>query len=125
MEFLPILIIPVAVMVPPVLLTLLVLRYRRSRLAMRYQLLLQLADKGIALPDPLLAEPTPQSCDRRRALVLLCGGLGLSVTLVSLPLEYELGHRLGELWGLGILPMMLGLGYLANWHLARRRGGHG
>ncbi|MGD9583676.1 MAG: DUF6249 domain-containing protein [Lysobacterales bacterium] len=125
MDFLPMLIIPVMVMLPPILITLLVLRYRRDRAEMRYRLLLQLAEKGVALPEQLLAEPQAMHCDRRRALVLLAGGLGLITTLLCLPIEYHLGHRLGELWGLGILPVMLGLGYFANWHLARSGGGDG
>lgn len=125
MDILPILVIPTLVVLPPILITVLVLRYRRSRAEMRYRFLLQLAETGVALPATLPGEATPQHCDRRRALVLLAGGLGLSATLVSLPLEFPIGHRLAELWGLGILPVALGLGYLGNWYLARRGGGHG
>ena len=125
MEFIPVLIIPAVLMLPPILITLMVLRYRRARTEMRYQLLAQLADKGVTLPDSLLQETLPQHCDRRRALVLLAGGIGLSTTLLCLPVDYHVGHRIGELWGLGILPVMLGFGYLANWHLARRGDGHG
>jgi len=125
MEFFPILIIPTAVMLAPVLITALVLRYRRTRAEMRYRFLLQLAESGVPLPATLPGEATPQDCDRRRAVVLLAGGIGLSITLVSLPLDYHVGHRLAELWGLGILPVALGLGYLGNWYLERRGSAHG
>ncbi len=125
MEFVPMLIIPAAVMLAPVLITALVLRYRRTRSEMRYRLLLQLAEMGVALPAALPGEATPQYCDRRRALVLLAGGIGLSAMLLSLPLEYHAGHRVAELWGLGILPVVLGLGYLGNWYLAQRGDAHG
>ncbi|MBL8299142.1 MAG: hypothetical protein JNN30_12455 [Rhodanobacteraceae bacterium] len=125
MEFLPMLVIPAAVMLAPILTTALVLRYRRIRSEARYRLLLQLAEKGVALPSTLPGEATPQHCDRRRALVLLASGIGLSATLLLLPLEYHVGHRLAELWGLGILPVALGLGYLSNWYLAQRGGGRG
>ena len=125
MEFLPMLVIPALVLLPPILITALVLRYRRTRAEMRYRFLLQLADSGVALPATLPGEATPQHCDRRRALVLLAGGIGLSATLLSLPLDYHVGHRLAELWGLGILPVALGFGYLGNWYLARRGGAHG
>jgi hypothetical protein len=125
MDILPMLVIPALVLLPPVLLTALVLRYRRTRAEMRYRFLLQLAESGVALPTTLPGEPTPQQCDRRRALVLLAGGVGLSATLLSLPLDYHAGHRLGELWGLGILPVALGLGYLGNWYLTRRAHLHG
>ena len=125
MQFLPMLVIPALVLLPPILITALVLRYRRTRAEMRYRFLLQLAESGVALPATLPGETTPQQCDRRRALVLLAGGIGLSATLLSLPLDYHVGHRLAELWGLGILPVALGIGYLGNWYLARRGSAHG
>lgn len=125
MEILPVLIIPAAIMLPPVLITALVLRYRRARAEMRYRFLLQLAEAGVALPATLPGEAAPQDCDRRRALVLLAGGLGLGLMLLALPLEFPRGHPVAELWGLGILPVALGLGYLCNWYLSRRGSGHG
>lgn len=118
-------IIPTVVMLSPVAIAALVLRYRRTRAEMRYQFLLKLAESGAQLPATLPGEPTPQQCDRRRGLVLLAGGVGLSVTLLALPLQYHLGHPVSELWGLGILPMALGLGYLGNWYLTRGGGGRG
>ncbi|MEG3192761.1 DUF6249 domain-containing protein [Lysobacter sp. D1-1-M9] len=121
----PALIIPPLVLLPPVVIIALVLRYRRTRAEMRYRFLLQLAESGVALPASLPGEATPQHCDRRRALILLAGGIGLSVTLLALPLDYHVGRRLSELWGLGILPVALGLGYLGNWYLTRRGSAHG
>lgn len=125
MESLPMLVIPALVMLPPVLITALVLGYRRRRAEMRYRFLLKLAEAGVALPSALPGEATPQTCDRRRALVLLAGGIGLSITLASLPITYQPGRHVAELWGLGLLPITLGLGYLGNWYLSRRGGGHG
>lgn len=125
MEFLPMLVIPALVLLPPIVIIALVLRYRRTRAEMRYRFLLQLAESGVALPATLPGEATPQRCDRRRAVVLLAGGIGLSATLLSLPIDYHVGHRLADLWGLGILPVAIGLGYLGNWYLARRGSGHG
>ncbi len=114
------LLIPALVMLSPVLITALVLQYRRRRAELRYRFLLDLAAAGVPLPNTLPGEATPQSCDRRRGLVLLSGGLGLSVTLLALPLHYHVGHPVAELWGLGILPCALGLGYLGNWYLNQR-----
>jgi hypothetical protein len=117
--------IPALVLLAPILITALMLRYRRTRAEMRYQFLMKLAESGVALPSTLPGEVHREPCDRRRALVLLAGGIGLSATLVSLPLQYHVGHPLSELWGLGILPVALGLGYLGNWFLTRRGGGRG
>lgn len=125
MDILPMLVIPAVVLLAPVLITAMVLRYRRTRAEMRYRFLTQLVESGVAFPATLPGETTPQQCDRRRAIVLLAGGAGLSITLASLPLNYHVGHPLAELWGLGILPVSLGLGYLGNWYLNRRDVGRG
>lgn len=125
MEFTPLFFIPAVVMLAPVLLTALVLRYRRTRAEMRYQFLLKLAESGVALPSTLPGEAAPEHSDLRRGLVLLAGGIGLSCTLLALPVQYHVGSPLSALWGLGILPVALGLGYLGHWHLSRRGGGHG
>jgi membrane protein DedA with SNARE-associated domain len=34
--------------------------------------------------------------------------------------EMHDGARISSLWGIGLLPLMIGLGYLANWWLNRR-----
>lgn len=119
------LLIPAVVLLAPVLLTALVLRYRRTRAEMRYAFLLKLAETGVALPSVLPGEAFQPPSDLRRALLLLAGGIGLSCTLLVLPLNYHVGHPLAELWGLGVLPIALGLGYLSHWVLGRRGGGHG
>ncbi|MFY7973427.1 MAG: DUF6249 domain-containing protein [Rubrivivax sp.] len=125
MENLTMLFIPAVVLLAPVLITALVLRHRRTRAQMRYQFLLKFVESGTALPASLPGEATPQQSDLRRALVLLAGGVGLSPTLVSLPLNIHVDRPLADLWGLGILPVALGLGYLGHWFLSRRGGGNG
>lgn len=112
--------IPGVVMLTPVAIVLMVLRYRTERTKERYRTLLQLADKGVELPHDLLVEPHTSDSDRRRALVLISGGLGLMAMFLALPFELESGQRVASLWGLGLLPLMTGLGYFASWWLNRR-----
>lgn len=114
------LIIPLAVLLPPVLIVLIVLRYRYLQTQARYRTLLQLADKGVELPAELLVEPHTAYSERRRALVLIGGGIGLMAMFAALPFELDDGMAVGRLWGLGLLPLMTGLGYLASWWLNRR-----
>ncbi len=114
------LIIPLAVLLPPVLIVLIVLRYRYLQTQARYRTLLQLADKGVELPAELLVEPHTAYSERRRALVLIGGGIGLMAMFAALPFELDDGMGVGRLWGLGLLPLMTGLGYLASWWLNRR-----
>jgi hypothetical protein len=112
--------IPLIVMMAPVLIVLIALRYRYRQTQARYQTLLLLADKGVDLPAQLLVEPQVAYCERRRALVLIGGGLGLMMMVLALPGELDNGQRIAGLWGLGLLPLMTGLGYLASWWLNRR-----
>lgn len=114
--------IPAVLALTPVAILMIFLRYRRDSTKERYRTLLELADKGVELPHHLLVEPQPVDADRRRALVLISGGLGLMLMFLALPFELHSGHRIASLWGLGLLPLMTGLGYLASWWLNRRDG---
>jgi len=119
MEF-SMLFIPGVIMLAPVLILLIFMRYRTEQTKERYRTLLQLAEKGADLPHELLVEPHIANSDRRRALVLVSGGLGLIAMFLALPFELDSGQRIASLWGLGLLPLMTGLGYLASWWLNRR-----
>ena len=112
--------IPGVVMLTPVAILLIFLRHRAELTKARYRTLLQLADKGVDLPHHLLTEPHAADVDRRRALVLIGGGLGLMAMCLALPFEFDGGQRIASLWGLGLLPLMIGLGYLVNWFLNQR-----
>lgn len=112
--------LPLIMLSAPILIVLMVLRYRYQQTQERYRTLLQLADKGVELPPQLLVEPQIAYSERRRALVLISGGIGVMLTLLALPGELDNGHSIHELWGLGLLPLMTGLGYLASWWLNRR-----
>lgn len=114
------LLISLVVMLAPVLIVLIALRHRARQTQARYHTLLQLADKCIELPPQLLLEPQVAFCERRRALVLIGTGLGLMATCLALPGEVDRGLDIGRLWGIGLLPLMIGLGYLASWWLNRR-----
>ena len=113
-------VIPLFVTATPVLVVLTVLRYRYRQTQERYRTLLQLADKGVEPPVQLLVEPQVAYSERRRALVLISSGMGLMLTVLALPGQFDNGHSIHELWGLGLLPLMTGLGYLASWWLNQR-----
>ncbi len=117
--------IPLVVMMAPVLIVVILLRYRYRQTQARYQTMLQLADKGVELPLALLVEPNVDYSERRRALVLIGCGLGLMAMFLALPGHLDNGLGVGSLWGLGLLPLMIGLGYLASWWLNRREKARG
>ena len=118
-------VIPLVVMTAPVLIVLILLRYRSQQTQARYRTLLQLADKGVELPPQLLVEPTLAYSERRRGLVLVGAGLGLMAMFLALPGQVDNGPGAHGLWGLGLLPLMIGLGYLASWWLNRREQARG
>jgi hypothetical protein len=115
-------IIPLVLFLGPVLIVLIFLRYRYLQSQARYGTLLQLAEKGVELSPQLLLEPQGEFSERRRALVLISAGVGLMVMFTALPGHFDSGLSVRSLWGLGLLPLMIGLGYLASWWLNRRGG---
>ena len=112
--------IPAVVLLTPVAIVVIFLRYRTELTKERYRTLLQLAEKGVELPHHLLVEPREAGSDRRRALVLMSGGFGLMAMFLALPFAFHSGQRVASLWGLGLLPLLTGLGYFASWWLNRR-----
>ena len=116
----PSIFIPFVLFLGPTLIVLIYFRYRHLQAQARYATLVQLAEKGVELATHMLAEPRLAYSERRRALVLISAGLGLMVMFVALPGHFDNGLSVGSLWGLGLLPLMIGLGYLASWWLNRR-----
>lgn len=112
--------IPLFVLALPLAIIVLTLRFLRQQTDARYRTLLQLAEKGADLPLDVLASRRRPQDDRRRAIVLISGGLGLMLCLLALPVQTEHGQSIGEIWGVGLLPVMMGLGYLLNWWLETR-----
>lgn len=75
----------------------------------RSEVLRALIEKGAPLPAELLVPPSPGKSDLRRGLVLVGAGLGLMVMLAALA---DRG-----VWTAGLLPLLMGAGYLLTWKL--------
>lgn len=113
-------ILPLILCLAPVLAVTVVLVYRLQQTKARYQTLMYFADKGIDLPAQLMTEPRVAFCERRRGITLVSFGLGIILMFAALPIEFDAGRKLAELWGFGLLPLFSGLGYLLSWWLNRR-----
>lgn len=112
--------IPFVVMLAPVLIVAMLLLFQLKRAKLRMRLLLELADKGVSITPQLLAEPRVDDADRRRALVLIFAGFGVMAMCAAMPATSPGEPGLRNLWGVGLLPLSIGLGYLLSWWLGRR-----
>jgi hypothetical protein len=87
------------------------LYFRDRQHTQRQQTLRLMVEKGVAIPPELLSPPTLKRSDLRRGLVLLGTGVGLSgffaVTGLGTP----------GLWGVGLIPALIGAGFLLVWKL--------
>ena len=73
--------------------------------------------KGVSVPmDP---EPSQAARSRRAGILFICGGLGV---LIALGLIAQIEHEPGT-WSaavLGLIPLVIGVGYLMDFTLIRR-----
>lgn len=106
-------VVPVALflMIVGVVFVALYFRYRRDRHL--HDTLRAMIDKGVQIPVELFAPQRPKHLDLRRGLVLVSAGLGLCIFLALLP-DVPPG-----VWACGLIPLLMGLGYLAAWRLQR------
>ena len=80
--------------------------YRRRKLA--HETAFLLAEKGIEIPPALLRA---EKKDLRNGILLITGGIGISSFFLAVA---------DGLWGLGLFPLFLGLGYLIVWKLGNK-----
>jgi hypothetical protein len=103
----------------PVVIVIIVLRHRRDMATQRYKTILDLVEKGAPLPTELLLESPGKRGHRdlRSGLVLSFAGIGAIAFAFTLPEHQE--------WGVGLLPLFVGLGYLVTWLMTRTDGSPG
>jgi hypothetical protein len=98
----------------PVLIVAFIMYFGFSKSRMQHRTVRMLAEKGQPIPAALLAPPTPavrQRHDMRRGIVLVMVGLGLMICFGAWS-DWE-----GGSWALGVIPFVIGLGYLLVWRL--------
>jgi len=98
----------------PVLIVALIMYFGFSKNRALHRTVRIMAEKGQPIPAALLAPPTPavkQRSDMRRGIVLVMVGLGLMVCFGAWN-DWE-----GGAWAIGVIPFVIGLGYLLVWKL--------
>jgi len=102
----------------PVLIVAVILYFGFSKSRMTHRTIRMMVEKGQPVPPELLAPPAPaqhQRSDMRRGVVLVMVGLGLTLFLGAVN-DWE-----GGAWALGIIPFLIGVGYLLVWKLERKK----
>jgi pimeloyl-ACP methyl ester carboxylesterase len=96
-----------------VAIVLIVSRHRRAQAALQHKTALELAQRGLPLPPHLLADTGVSRLysDLRTGLVLTALGAGAIAFALTLP-----NH---PAWGLGLIPLFAGLGYLLTYLVGR------
>ena len=98
----------------PVLIVAFIMYFGFSKSRMQHRTIRMLAEKGQPIPAELLAPPTPQvrqRSDMRRGIVLVMVGIALMICFGAWN-DWE-----GGAWAIGVIPFVIGLGYLLVWKL--------
>ncbi|MHB8878679.1 MAG: DUF6249 domain-containing protein [Myxococcaceae bacterium] len=85
--------------------------YRTYR--QRHDTLRLMVEKGVPIPPELIAPARRPANDLRRGLLLATGGVGLGVFL------FAVAEPRG-MWTLGLVPLLVGVGYLITWRLTAK-----
>jgi hypothetical protein len=112
-----VLIVFLAIFGTPVMIVGLIMYFSFSKSRAMHRTVRMMVEKGQPVPEALLNPPpvVRQRSDLRRGVVLLMVGLGLMVFLGAVN-DWE-----GGAWSLGIIPVLIGAGYLLVWRLDVRR----
>jgi Flp pilus assembly protein TadB len=111
-------VVMLAVFGAPVLIVGLIMYFGFSRNRMMHKTIRMMVEKGQEVPAALLAPPPPavrQRSDMRRGVILLMIGAGLMLFLAAVN-DWE-----GGVWTLGLIPFLIGAGYLIVWKLEGKK----
>jgi hypothetical protein len=119
-EFVPAIvgIVMLSIFGAPVLIVGLIMYFGFSRNRMMHKTIRMMVEKGQEVPAALLAPPPAavrQRSDMRRGVVLVMVGIGLMLFFAAVN-DWE-----GGSWAIGVIPFVIGLGYLLVWKLEGKK----
>jgi hypothetical protein len=98
----------------PVFIVAVIMYFTFSRNRMMHKTIRMMVEKGQPVPPALLAPPAPaqrQRSDMRRGVVLVMVGIGIMMFFGAV------NHWEGGAWAIGIIPFLIGAGYLLVWKM--------
>lgn len=99
----------------PVIIVIAILVHKARRTQRIHQTVVALAEKGLPVPPDLFVDrpPPDQTSTLHKGVILIAVGLGLIFFFLTMP-----NHRP---WGVGMIPLLIGVGYLMVWWLEGRK----
>jgi Domain of unknown function (DUF6249) len=100
----------------PVIIVIAILIHKARRTQRIHQTVVALAEKGLPIPPDLFVDrPSADSTSPlHKGVVLIAVGVGLTIFFLSMP------DRHGA-WGVGMIPLLIGVGYLIVWKLEGKK----
>ena len=104
------------VFLTPVIIVIAVLVHKSRRAQRIHQTVVVLAEKGLPVPPDLFIErrAPDKTSSLHKGVVLVAVGLGLTLFFLSMWERHAP-------WGVGMIPLLIGIGYLIVWWLEERK----
>ena len=100
----------------PVIIVIAILIHKARRTAAIHDTVVRLAEKGLPVPPELFVERRPDATSAlHKGVILVAVGLGLIVFFLTMQ------DRQAP-WGVGTIPLLIGIGYLIVWKLEGTKG---
>jgi hypothetical protein len=94
---------------------------RQKRTRLLHDTLRLMIEKGQPIPPELLQPADPQ---RRPRNDLRTGLIFISIGIGSIWFFYGVGGGTANVWGLGLIPLLMGFAYLITWKIDANKNGH-
>jgi hypothetical protein len=100
----------------PVIIVIAILMHKARRTQRIHETVLRLAEKGLPIPPDLFVDKPPEDMrsSLHKGVVLIAVGLGLTIFFLTIP-------ERNVPWGVGMIPLLIGVGYLIVWRLESRK----
>lgn len=99
----------------PIIIVIAILVHKARRTQRIHQTVVALAEKGLPIPPDIFIDrpPADSASTLHKGVILIAVGLGLSVFFLSMTERHAP-------WGVGMIPLLIGVGYLIVWKLERK-----
>jgi hypothetical protein len=102
----------------PIIIVIAILIHKARRTQRIHQTVVALAEKGLPIPPEIFIDKPSADTDSasplRRGVILVAVGVGLTIFFLSMPDR-------DAPWGVGMIPLLIGVGYLIVWKIEGKK----